>query len=204
MVASRMRYVQTSPHKAFAPIQRIGGLTGWYSVDWFWRLRGSLDKLRGGERMRRGRIDPDSLHVGDTVDFWRVERIDSDTSASFTGTCSTRYTTRSRGDAARTAPREPTTDAPLHLIRLQSIADPGRLTTCGVLRIGPKTHRGVDADENQGPSWLAASPLDKNLLSAVVGRDFRPTCGRSRLTGRRPDRCVCELARGVRCGGRRV
>ena len=77
MVASRVRYVQASPHEVFAPIQRIGGPTGWYGVDWFWRLRGSLDKVRGGEGMRRGRVDPNSLHVGDTIDFWRVERIDS-------------------------------------------------------------------------------------------------------------------------------
>lgn len=76
MVASRVRYVQASPHEVFAPIQRIGGPTGWYGVDWFWRLRGSLDKVRGGEGMRRGRIDPDRLDVGDPVDFWRVERID--------------------------------------------------------------------------------------------------------------------------------
>jgi hypothetical protein len=26
--------------------------------------------------MRRGRRDPDDLHVGDTVDFWRVEGLD--------------------------------------------------------------------------------------------------------------------------------
>jgi hypothetical protein len=77
-VSSRVEYVQASPHDAFAPIERIGGPTGWYGIDWFWHLRGLLDELRGGEGMRRGRPDPDRLHVGDTVDFWRVERIESD------------------------------------------------------------------------------------------------------------------------------
>ena len=76
LVASRVRYVQASPHDAFAPIQRIGGRTGWYGVDWFWQLRGMLDRVRGGAGMRRGRTDPHNLHVGDTVDFWRVERIE--------------------------------------------------------------------------------------------------------------------------------
>jgi uncharacterized protein YbjT (DUF2867 family) len=77
MVASRVQYVQASPHDAFAPIQRIGGSAGWYGVDWFWRLRGWLDKARGGQGIRRGRKDPENLNVGDTVDFWRVVRIDS-------------------------------------------------------------------------------------------------------------------------------
>lgn len=77
MVSSRVEYVPASAHEVFASIQRIGGLTGWYGVDWFWHLRGLLDKLRGGEGMRKGRRDPDDLHVGDTVDFWRVERIES-------------------------------------------------------------------------------------------------------------------------------
>jgi hypothetical protein len=61
------------PEDAFAPIQRIGGTTGWYSANWFWRLRGLLDTLRGGVGLRRGRRDPNDLRVGDTVDFWRVE-----------------------------------------------------------------------------------------------------------------------------------
>jgi hypothetical protein len=60
----------------FAPILRIGGNNGWYAADWFWRLRGSLDTLRGGDGIRRGRRDPHDLRVGDTIDFWRVERVE--------------------------------------------------------------------------------------------------------------------------------
>jgi hypothetical protein len=77
MVTSHVKSVCAPPDEAFAPIQRIGGRTGWYGVDWFWRLRGALDRLRGGEGMRRGRRDPYSLRVGDRIDFWRVERIES-------------------------------------------------------------------------------------------------------------------------------
>ena len=75
-VNSGVRYVRASPHEVFARIQRIGGRTGWYGVDWFWRLRGLLDLARGGEGMRRGRDHPDRLRLADTVDFWRVERIE--------------------------------------------------------------------------------------------------------------------------------
>jgi uncharacterized protein YbjT (DUF2867 family) len=76
LVSSHVAHVQGPPHEVFAPILRIGGNNGWYAADWFWRLRGSLDRLRGGDGMRRGRRDPHDLRVGDTVDFWRVERVE--------------------------------------------------------------------------------------------------------------------------------
>jgi hypothetical protein len=68
--------VGRGPEEAFSSIQRIGGTTGWYAADWFWRLRGLLDTLRGGVGLRRGRRDPYDLRVGDTVDFWRVEQLE--------------------------------------------------------------------------------------------------------------------------------
>jgi hypothetical protein len=77
LVASRVARVGRKPEEAFAPIQHIGGTTGWYAANWFWRLRGFLDTLRGGVGLRRGRRDPHDLRVGDTVDFWRVERLEA-------------------------------------------------------------------------------------------------------------------------------
>lgn len=50
----------------------IGGKTGWYYGDWLWRIRGYIDKLVGGVGLRRGRTSPQSLNVGDALDFWRV------------------------------------------------------------------------------------------------------------------------------------
>jgi len=75
-VSSRAICVGRPPDHAFEPIKRIGGRTGWYAGTWFWRVRGLLDSLRGGVGLRRGRRDPVDLRVGDTVDFWRVERIE--------------------------------------------------------------------------------------------------------------------------------
>jgi hypothetical protein len=69
----RVVHVQVPPEKAFAPIARIGGATGWYCADALWRARGWIDRLVGGPGMTRGRRDPERLSVGDTVDFWRVE-----------------------------------------------------------------------------------------------------------------------------------
>ncbi|RMF86769.1 MAG: SDR family oxidoreductase [Nitrospinota bacterium] len=65
--------VPCPPATAFAPIQRIGGDTGWYYADFLWQLRGFLDLLVGGVGLRRGRRNPSEVRVGDPIDFWRVE-----------------------------------------------------------------------------------------------------------------------------------
>jgi hypothetical protein len=70
---SRTCELAVAPAPAFAPIRRIGGDQGWYAFDWLWRLRGLLDLLAGGVGVRRGRPDPETLRVGDTLDWWRVE-----------------------------------------------------------------------------------------------------------------------------------
>jgi uncharacterized protein YbjT (DUF2867 family) len=75
-VTSRVVRAGREPDEAFAVLQRIGGSTGWYAADWFWRIRGLLDTLRGGVGLRRGRRDPHDLRVGDVLDFWRVERFE--------------------------------------------------------------------------------------------------------------------------------
>jgi hypothetical protein len=77
LVDSRTVTVSVPAADAFAPIQAIGGATGWYQLNWLWRLRGFLDLLAGGAGMRRGRPHPTQLHVGDTVDFWRVEVVEA-------------------------------------------------------------------------------------------------------------------------------
>jgi uncharacterized protein YbjT (DUF2867 family) len=73
LVDSRTVTVLVPPEQAFGPIRRIGGRSGWYYGNWLWSVRGFIDLLVGGVGMRRGRRDPESLHVGDPLDFWRVE-----------------------------------------------------------------------------------------------------------------------------------
>jgi uncharacterized protein YbjT (DUF2867 family) len=63
-----------TPDRAFAPIRRIGGRTGWYFGNLLWRIRGLIDLMMGGVGMRRGRPDPETPLPGSTLDFWRVER----------------------------------------------------------------------------------------------------------------------------------
>jgi uncharacterized protein YbjT (DUF2867 family) len=75
-VDSRAAWVDAEPARAFEPIARIGGKTGWYYGRRLWWLRGQLDRLAGGPGLRRGRRDPTSVLVGDPLDFWRVEQVE--------------------------------------------------------------------------------------------------------------------------------
>jgi uncharacterized protein YbjT (DUF2867 family) len=57
-------------------IECIGGENGWYGADFLWYARGLLDRAVGGVGLRRGRRDPKTLRVGDSLDFWRVEALE--------------------------------------------------------------------------------------------------------------------------------
>jgi uncharacterized protein YbjT (DUF2867 family) len=73
LIDRRQIHVPVGADRAFAPIATIGGNQGWYYATWLWRVRGAIDLLMGGVGMRRGRRDPNTPTVGDTLDFWRVE-----------------------------------------------------------------------------------------------------------------------------------
>jgi len=62
----------------FASVQSIGGENGWFGYDWLWKLRGLIDKLIGGPGLNRGRRDPVTLRVGDSLDFWKVADLKKD------------------------------------------------------------------------------------------------------------------------------
>lgn len=76
-VDSRAAWVPCPPDAAFQPIARIGGGHGWYYGNSLWKLRGLLDLAVGGVGLRRGRRDPAAVLPGDTLDFWRVEQVES-------------------------------------------------------------------------------------------------------------------------------
>lgn len=72
----RRHRVKAAPSQVFAVLQSMGGSKGWLVWGWAWRLRGMVDKLIGGPGLRRGRRSPTELLPGETVDFFRVERIE--------------------------------------------------------------------------------------------------------------------------------
>ena len=78
LVDSRTRKVELTAAEAFTAVRRIGGETGWFYGNWLWKIRGFLDLLVGGVGVRRGRRDPNYVRAGDTLDFWRVEKIEPD------------------------------------------------------------------------------------------------------------------------------
>ncbi|MGA8117410.1 MAG: SDR family oxidoreductase [Actinocatenispora sp.] len=65
-----------APDDVWRVIESIGGEHGWYSFPLAWSARGWADRLVGGVGLRRGRRDPHRLHVGEALDWWRVEHID--------------------------------------------------------------------------------------------------------------------------------
>jgi hypothetical protein len=62
----------------FQLITQVGGMHGWLQGNFLWRIRGLVDRLFGGVGLQRGRRDPACLRVGDSLDFWRVEKLDPD------------------------------------------------------------------------------------------------------------------------------
>ncbi|MFI6822135.1 SDR family oxidoreductase [Micromonospora sp. NPDC050187] len=71
----RSRRVDAPPDALWRVIEGVGGEHGWYSFPLAWSVRGWLDRLVGGVGLRRGRRHPHRLHVGEALDFWRVEEI---------------------------------------------------------------------------------------------------------------------------------
>ncbi|TDW29098.1 SDR family oxidoreductase [Cryobacterium psychrophilum] len=72
----REKSTPAAPEDLWRVIESIGGENGWYSFPLAWAIRGLMDKVVGGVGLRRGRRNPDHLHIGDVLDFWRVEKID--------------------------------------------------------------------------------------------------------------------------------
>lgn len=73
---SRRIEVNAAPQQVFDTFTALGGDTGWLVWTWAWKMRGWLDQLVGGPGLRRGRRSATELLVGETLDFWRVERVD--------------------------------------------------------------------------------------------------------------------------------
>jgi len=75
-IDERTFHGSVDPGRVWQVIEGIGGRNGWYSLPLAWQVRGWLDKLTGGAGLLRGRRHPHTLHAGEVVDWWRVERID--------------------------------------------------------------------------------------------------------------------------------
>ena len=77
IVERRQLTVAASAEKIFGVVSGMGGKRGWFYANWAWEIRGVLDRAVGGVGLRRGRRDADMVRVGDALDFWRVEAVES-------------------------------------------------------------------------------------------------------------------------------
>lgn len=68
-----------SEEKALDRVWSVGGEKGWYYATFLWAIRGFIDRFAGGVGLRRGRTNPDDIHTGDALDFWRVIIADKET-----------------------------------------------------------------------------------------------------------------------------
>ena len=73
----RSRRSNASQEHVFREVCSLGGDRGWPVWDWAWQLRGFFDRLVGGPGLRRGRRHPSEVLIGDAVDFWRVEAVET-------------------------------------------------------------------------------------------------------------------------------
>lgn len=68
----RINDLAGNEEKTLERIWSVGGERGWYYATFLWAIRGTIDRIAGGVGLRRGRTNPDEIHTGDALDFWRV------------------------------------------------------------------------------------------------------------------------------------
>ena len=64
------------PEAVWARLCRIGGANRYGYMNGLWAIREFMDWCVGGAGLSRGRRDPDTLRLGDTVDSWTVLGLD--------------------------------------------------------------------------------------------------------------------------------
>lgn len=63
--------------RLFIAICKIGGKEGWFHSNWMWQLRGAADRMLLGVGTARARRSYSKLGVGDVIDFWRIEDLET-------------------------------------------------------------------------------------------------------------------------------
>jgi uncharacterized protein YbjT (DUF2867 family) len=68
--------LRVQPESVYRVITGLGGKQGWLTLNGLWKLRGFFDRLVGGPGLRARRLDNDLIE-GDVLDFYRVEKLES-------------------------------------------------------------------------------------------------------------------------------
>ena len=75
IIEVRQRRVCSQPKAVYKAFTKLGGSNGW-PCSIAWRVRAVMDRMVGGIGMRKGRPETDNLKLGDTIDFFRVVKIE--------------------------------------------------------------------------------------------------------------------------------
>lgn len=75
IVENRHMVVRSGVKAVYDAFTALGGPNGW-PCNAAWRLRAALDRVLGGVGMRRGSPGSDKVTLGDTIDFFRVVKIE--------------------------------------------------------------------------------------------------------------------------------
>jgi uncharacterized protein YbjT (DUF2867 family) len=75
IIEVRQKAVRSNVEAAYKAFTELGGSNGW-PFNLAWRLRAAIDRIIGGVGMRRGRPETGNIKLGDTVDFFRVVKVE--------------------------------------------------------------------------------------------------------------------------------
>jgi uncharacterized protein YbjT (DUF2867 family) len=77
IVEIRQKKVHSKPAQVYKAFTELGGSDGW-PCNLAWRLRAAIDRILGGIGMRRDKPEDGGISLGDTIDFFRVVKIEPD------------------------------------------------------------------------------------------------------------------------------
>lgn len=75
IIEIRQKVIRSNVDAAYKSFTELGGPNGW-PFNLAWCLRAAIDRIIGGVGMRKGRPETGNIKLGDTVDFFRVVKIE--------------------------------------------------------------------------------------------------------------------------------
>jgi len=75
IIEIRQKIIHSNVKSVYKSFTELGGTNGW-PCNLAWRLRAAIDRIIGGVGMRKGRPETGNIELGDTVDFFRIVKIE--------------------------------------------------------------------------------------------------------------------------------
>jgi len=77
IIEIRQKPVHSEPDEVYKVFTKLGGSNKW-PCNSAWRLRAAIDRIIGGVGIRKGRPEDCNMKLGETVDFFRIVKIEPD------------------------------------------------------------------------------------------------------------------------------